>query len=145
MVLRGEIDENSTAYIGIEPKGPELVYQVEKNGGLANTTAGQKSNVFIQLSHGVTIDESQVEMANWASMARPGPSNMGPRSPWASPSHLYCLGRPGRPTSRKGWHSPSNGLSLQQAGLGQPMGPSICQDGLTHYEPCAGWPTISPI
>lgn len=52
MLIREEIDENSTVYIDAGPKGNELVYQVEKNGGLVNAVTGQKSDVLIQLPNG---------------------------------------------------------------------------------------------
>ncbi|KAG8638969.1 hypothetical protein MANES_14G084950v8 [Manihot esculenta] len=49
MLLKVETDENSTVYIDARPKGNELVYQVENNGGLVNATAGQKAEVLIQI------------------------------------------------------------------------------------------------
>lgn len=49
MLVREEIDENSTVYIDAGPNGSELVYRVEKNGGLVNAATGQKSDVLIHL------------------------------------------------------------------------------------------------
>ncbi|KAM7265880.1 hypothetical protein ACFE04_003563 [Oxalis oulophora] len=46
MLIREEIDENSTVYI--DSNGDELAYRVEKNGGLVNEM-GQKSEVLIQI------------------------------------------------------------------------------------------------
>lgn len=50
MLIREEIDENSTVYIDAGLNGSELVYRVEKNGGLVNAVTGQKSDVLIHLS-----------------------------------------------------------------------------------------------
>lgn len=52
MLVREEIDENSTVYIDAGPTGSGLVYRVEKNGGLVNAVTGQKSDVLIQLPNG---------------------------------------------------------------------------------------------
>lgn len=49
MLVREEIDENSTVYIDAGPDGQDLVYRVEKNGGLVNATTGQKTDVLIQI------------------------------------------------------------------------------------------------
>ncbi|KAJ9163537.1 hypothetical protein P3X46_023192 [Hevea brasiliensis] len=49
MLIREEIDENSTVYIDAGPKGNDLVYTVEKNGGLVNAATGQKGEVLIQI------------------------------------------------------------------------------------------------
>ncbi|KAM7268051.1 hypothetical protein ACFE04_010217 [Oxalis oulophora] len=49
MLIREEIDENSTVYI--DSNGDELAYRVEKNGGLVNEM-GQKSEVLIQIPNG---------------------------------------------------------------------------------------------
>ncbi|KAM7270932.1 hypothetical protein ACFE04_030146 [Oxalis oulophora] len=46
MLIREEIDENSTVYI--DSNGDELAYRVEKNRGLVNEM-GQKSEVLIQI------------------------------------------------------------------------------------------------
>ncbi|XWS37283.1 hypothetical protein CRYUN_Cryun19dG0029900 [Craigia yunnanensis] len=45
MLVREEIDENSTVYIDAAPNGSDLVYRVEKNGGLVNAATGQKSGI----------------------------------------------------------------------------------------------------
>ena len=42
MLIREEIDENSTVQIDAGPNGSGLVYKVEKNGGLVNAPTGQK-------------------------------------------------------------------------------------------------------
>ncbi|KAI3785657.1 hypothetical protein L1987_44781 [Smallanthus sonchifolius] len=49
MLIREEIDENSTAYIDAGMSGEELSYRVEKNGGLVNAATGQKSDILIQV------------------------------------------------------------------------------------------------
>ncbi|XP_048443865.1 chaperone protein ClpB1 [Pyrus x bretschneideri] len=45
MLVREEIDENSTVFIETAPTGSGLVYRVEKNGGLVDAAMGQKSDV----------------------------------------------------------------------------------------------------
>ncbi|KAJ4871631.1 Chaperone protein ClpB1 [Raphanus sativus] len=52
MVVREEIDENSTVYIDAGSGGSDLVYRVEKNGGLVNATTGHKSDVLIHIANG---------------------------------------------------------------------------------------------
>lgn len=50
MLIREEIDENSTVYIEAGIEG--LVYRVEKNGGMVNAATGQKADVLIQVPNG---------------------------------------------------------------------------------------------
>ncbi|CAN6717681.1 unnamed protein product [Malus baccata var. baccata] len=45
MLVREEIDENSTVFIEASPTRSGLVYRVEKNGGLVDAAMGQKSDV----------------------------------------------------------------------------------------------------
>ncbi|KAG4191078.1 hypothetical protein ERO13_A07G069000v2 [Gossypium hirsutum] len=52
MLVKEEIDENSTVYVDASPKRNELVYRVEKNGGLVNAATGQKSEVLVQIPNG---------------------------------------------------------------------------------------------
>ncbi|KAL8230733.1 hypothetical protein R6Q57_000511 [Mikania cordata] len=62
MLIREEIDENSTVYIDTGMNGEELSYRVEKNGGLVNATTGQKSDILIQVPNangGVRSDAAQ--------------------------------------------------------------------------------------
>ncbi|XVF54418.1 hypothetical protein PTKIN_Ptkin05aG0178600 [Pterospermum kingtungense] len=59
MLVKEEIDENSTAYIDAAPKGSELVYRVEKNGGLVNAATGQKSDQLIQIPNRLKSDAAQ--------------------------------------------------------------------------------------
>ncbi|XP_031258763.1 chaperone protein ClpB1 [Pistacia vera] len=59
MLLREEIDENSTVYIDAGPHGDDLVYQVDKNGGFVNAATGQKSDVLIQIPNGPRSDAAQ--------------------------------------------------------------------------------------
>ncbi|KAE8724500.1 Chaperone protein ClpB [Hibiscus syriacus] len=56
MLVREEIDENSTVYIDAGTQGNDLVYRVERNGGLVNAATGQKSEVLIQIPNGPTRD-----------------------------------------------------------------------------------------
>lgn len=59
MLLKEEIDENSTVYIDAAPSGSDLAYQVEKNGGLVNAATGQKAEVLIQIPNGPKTDAAQ--------------------------------------------------------------------------------------
>ncbi|XP_052179610.1 chaperone protein ClpB1 [Diospyros lotus] len=52
MLVREEIDENTTVYIDAAYNRKELTYRVEKNGGLVNAATGQKSDILIQISDG---------------------------------------------------------------------------------------------
>eukprot|EP00262_Sarcandra_glabra_P016342 TRINITY_DN529_c0_g1_i1.p1 TRINITY_DN529_c0_g1~~TRINITY_DN529_c0_g1_i1.p1 ORF type:complete len:915 (-),score=221.58 TRINITY_DN529_c0_g1_i1:123-2867(-) len=52
MLIREEIDENSTVYIDAATGKKELTYKVEKNGGLVNATTGQKSDILIEIPNG---------------------------------------------------------------------------------------------
>lgn len=52
MLIREEIDENSTVYIDAAPGKKDLTYRVEKNGGLVNAATGQKSDILIQIPNG---------------------------------------------------------------------------------------------
>ncbi|KAJ0819674.1 putative ClpA/B family, P-loop containing nucleoside triphosphate hydrolase [Helianthus annuus] len=49
MLIREEIDENSTVYIDAGMDGEELSYRVERNGGLVNAATGQKSDILIEV------------------------------------------------------------------------------------------------
>ncbi|MCI86485.1 chaperone protein ClpB1-like, partial [Trifolium medium] len=40
MLIREEIDENTTVFIDAGPKGSDLSYRVEKNGGIVNAETG---------------------------------------------------------------------------------------------------------
>ncbi|GER27153.1 chaperone clpb [Striga asiatica] len=53
MLIREEIDENSTVYIDTCLDGKDLNYRVEKNGGLVNAATGERSDVLIQLPNGL--------------------------------------------------------------------------------------------
>ncbi|KAL6579957.1 Chaperone protein ClpB1 [Orobanche minor] len=59
MLIREEIDENSTVYIDASLDGRELTYRVEKNGGLVNASTGVKSDILIQLPDGPRSDAAQ--------------------------------------------------------------------------------------
>ncbi|GKV35535.1 hypothetical protein SLEP1_g43791 [Rubroshorea leprosula] len=59
MLVREEIDESSTVYIDAAPNGTNLVYRVEKNGGLVNAATGQKSEVLIQIPNVPRNDAAQ--------------------------------------------------------------------------------------
>jgi len=59
MLIREEIDENSTVYIDALPGKNELSYRVEKNGGLVNPTTGKKSDILIDIPNGMRSDAAQ--------------------------------------------------------------------------------------
>lgn len=59
MLVREEIDENSTVYIDASPKGDNLVYRVQKNGGFVDAATGRKSDVLIQIPNAPRTDPSQ--------------------------------------------------------------------------------------
>lgn len=59
MLVKEEIDENSTVFIDAGPGGKNLVYRVDKNGGLVNATTGQKSDILIQVPNGPKSDAAQ--------------------------------------------------------------------------------------
>ncbi|KAH7549224.1 hypothetical protein JRO89_XS13G0001200 [Xanthoceras sorbifolium] len=59
MLLREEIDENSTVYIDAGMNGENLVYRVEKNGGFVNAATGQKSDLLIQIPNEPRSDAAQ--------------------------------------------------------------------------------------
>lgn len=56
MLIKEEIDENSTVYIDASIDGSELTYRVEKNGGLVNASTGEKSDILIEIPNGVKND-----------------------------------------------------------------------------------------
>lgn len=49
MLIKEEIDENSTVHIGAAVGKKELTYRVEKDGGLVNAATGQKSDILIEI------------------------------------------------------------------------------------------------
>ncbi|RVW58476.1 Chaperone protein ClpB1 [Vitis vinifera] len=59
MLIREEIDENSTVYIDAGVSGKGLAYRVENNGGLVNASTGQKSDVLIRIPNGPRSDAAQ--------------------------------------------------------------------------------------
>lgn len=52
MLIKEEIDENSTVFIDASPNKEELTYKVDANGGLVNAQTGQKSDILIQVPSG---------------------------------------------------------------------------------------------
>ncbi|KAF6164894.1 hypothetical protein GIB67_017097 [Kingdonia uniflora] len=56
MLIKEEIDENSTVYIAADMKAKNLVYKVEKNGGLVNESTGLKSDILIEIRNGGVKD-----------------------------------------------------------------------------------------
>ncbi|XP_038987617.1 chaperone protein ClpB1 [Phoenix dactylifera] len=58
MLIQEEIDENSTVYIDAAVGKKELTYRVEKNGGLVNAATGQKSDILIEIPHGVVRSDA---------------------------------------------------------------------------------------
>ncbi|KAL5064877.1 hypothetical protein RYX36_026614 [Vicia faba] len=59
MLIKEEIDENTTVYIDAGPKGSDLAYRVEKNGGIVNAETGVKSDILIQIPNGPKSDAVQ--------------------------------------------------------------------------------------
>lgn len=59
MLIKEEIDENSTVYIDAALNGKDLTYRVEKNGGLVNAATGEKSDILIQIPNGSRNDAAQ--------------------------------------------------------------------------------------
>ncbi|PKA65338.1 Chaperone protein ClpB1 [Apostasia shenzhenica] len=59
MLIRDEIDENSTVYIDVALGKKELMYKVEKNGGLVNAATGQKSDILIEIPDNAKSDAAQ--------------------------------------------------------------------------------------
>jgi ATP-dependent Clp protease ATP-binding subunit ClpB len=59
MLIKEEIDENSTVYIDAGPNGSELVYRVERNGGFVNAATGLKTDVLIQIPNAPRTDAAQ--------------------------------------------------------------------------------------
>lgn len=59
MLIKEEIDENSTVYIDAGPNGSELVYRVERNGGFVNAATGLKTDVLIQIPNSPRNDSAQ--------------------------------------------------------------------------------------
>ncbi|XP_058768645.1 chaperone protein ClpB1-like [Vicia villosa] len=59
MLIKEEIDENTTVFIDAGPKGSDLAYRVEKNGGIVNAETGVKSDILIQIPNGPKSDAVQ--------------------------------------------------------------------------------------
>lgn len=59
MLIREEIDENSTVFIDAGADGESLSYRVEKNGGFVDATTGKKSDVLIQINNVPKSDAAQ--------------------------------------------------------------------------------------
>ncbi|KAL2482069.1 Chaperone protein ClpB1 [Forsythia ovata] len=59
MLVKEEIDENSTVFIDAALDGKELTYRVEKNGGLVNAATGEKSDILIHIPNGPRSDAAQ--------------------------------------------------------------------------------------
>ncbi|KAK2378321.1 chaperone protein ClpB1 [Trifolium repens] len=59
MLIREEIDEITTVVIDAGPKGSDLSYRVEKNGGIVNAETGLKSDILIQIPNGPKSDAVQ--------------------------------------------------------------------------------------
>ncbi|PIA47891.1 hypothetical protein AQUCO_01400469v1 [Aquilegia coerulea] len=62
MLIKEEIDENSTVYIDASSEG-ELTYCVDRNGGLVNATTGQKSDILIEIPNGQNGPRSDAAQA----------------------------------------------------------------------------------
>lgn len=58
MLIKEEIDENSTVFIDAAADGDGLSYRVEKNGGFVDAATGKKSDVLIQINNAVPRSEA---------------------------------------------------------------------------------------
>ncbi|CAN6445607.1 unnamed protein product [Victoria cruziana] len=58
MLIKDEIDENSTVYIDASPGAKGLTYRVEKYGGLVNADTGLKSDILIEIPNGPSKSEA---------------------------------------------------------------------------------------
>ncbi|XP_031490755.1 chaperone protein ClpB1 [Nymphaea colorata] len=58
MLIKDEIDENSTVYIDAASGAKGLSYRVEKNGGLVNADTGLKSDILIEIPNGPNKSEA---------------------------------------------------------------------------------------
>ncbi|KAF3789435.1 Chaperone protein [Nymphaea thermarum] len=58
MLIKDEIDENSTVYIDVASGAKGLSYRVEKNGGLVNADTGLKSDILIEIPNGPNKSEA---------------------------------------------------------------------------------------
>lgn len=61
MLIRGEIDENTTVYIDTARGKKELHYRVERNGGFVNAATGQKSDILIEIPNGAVKKKDPVQ------------------------------------------------------------------------------------
>jgi ATP-dependent Clp protease ATP-binding subunit ClpB len=52
MLIRKEINENTTVYIDADPEGSRLVYRVENNGGFVNAETEMNSDILVQITNG---------------------------------------------------------------------------------------------
>ena len=52
MLIREEIDDNSTVFIDAEPARDELSFRVDRNGGLVDPTTGHVGDILIQVPNG---------------------------------------------------------------------------------------------
>ncbi|XP_045817512.1 chaperone protein ClpB1-like isoform X1 [Trifolium pratense] len=57
MLIRKEIDENTTVYIDADPEGSRLVYRVENNGGI-NAETEMNSDILIQITNAPENDST---------------------------------------------------------------------------------------
>jgi ATP-dependent Clp protease ATP-binding subunit ClpB len=58
MLIQEEIDENCTVYIDAAPGKDELVYRVDRSGGLVNAETGMKSDILIQVPNSSTRSDA---------------------------------------------------------------------------------------
>nr|XP_010924649.1 chaperone protein ClpB1 [Elaeis guineensis] len=77
MLIQEEIDENSTVYIDAAVGKKELTYRVEKNGGLVNAATGQKSDILIEIPHGVVRSDAAQAVKKMKIMADEEDVDMG--------------------------------------------------------------------
>lgn len=59
MLIREEIDENTTVYIDVDPNGSGLVHRAENSEEIVNAETGVKSDILIQITNGPKSDDTR--------------------------------------------------------------------------------------
>ncbi|RHN71522.1 putative ATP-dependent Clp protease ATP-binding subunit ClpA [Medicago truncatula] len=59
MLIREEIDENTTVYIDADPNGSGLVHRAENSEEIVNAEIGVKSDILIQITNGPKSDDTR--------------------------------------------------------------------------------------
>jgi ATP-dependent Clp protease ATP-binding subunit ClpB len=59
MLIREEIDENTTVYVDAGPNGSGLVYRAENNEEIVHAETRVKSDILIQITNGPESDDTR--------------------------------------------------------------------------------------